>query len=60
MNIKAEMNELINKEHKQWKANVRIGRLNKMALWRTVKKIKKNKRDEILVKSIRWKKKIEE
>lgn len=43
MNIKAEMNELISNEHKQWKANVRVGYLNKIILGRTVKKIKKNK-----------------
>lgn len=47
------MNELITKEHKQWKANVRSGCLNKIVLWRTVKKIKKNKRDDPLVKSIK-------
>ena len=39
MSIKAVMNELINKEH--WKTNVRIGSLNKMVLWRTIKKITK-------------------
>lgn len=37
------MIELINKEHEQWKANVRVVCLNQMVLWRAIEKILKKK-----------------